>query len=186
MARRLYGSIDLAEINLQRGARLTLTDGPLELGWRHSGITSDFIAGVMAMPYASSKQHYTVVHHSIGYLANELIENAVKFRLPSSIEIEACLRQSEFLLRVRNPIAIDSSARFQRTLDHMLESDPGDLLIQQIEANALADSNASGLGLLTLLSDYGARITWEFDDHGEGSVMLTTTAAVSVPTVSNM
>jgi hypothetical protein len=68
----------------------------------------------------------------------------------------------------------------------MLESDPGDLLIRQIEANALADSNASGLGLLTLLSDYGARMTWEFDDYGEGSVMLTTTAAVSVPMVSNM
>jgi hypothetical protein len=186
MARKIYGSPDLVNVNFERGARLTLTDGPLQLGWKHSGITSDFIAEVMAMPYSSAKEQYDAVHHSVGYLANELIENAVKFRLPSEIAIEACLSEAEFRFRVRNPIDAKTSALFQRKLAQILESDPSELLIQQIEANALSDSSGSGLGLLTLLSDYSAKITWEFNDYDINSIMLTTTAAVAVPLTSNL
>ena len=186
MTSKIYGSVDLAAVSFEGGARLTLTDGPLQLGWKHSGATSDFIAEVMAMPYTSKKEYYIVVHHSIGYLTNELIENAVKFRLPSAIEIEACLAETEFLLRVRNPITTETSVVFQRKLDKILDSDPGDLLIQQIEANALSDSGDSGLGLLTLLSDYGAKLSWEFSESDMDSVMLTATAAVAVPLTSNL
>jgi len=185
MASKFYGSTVLKDINLNRGARLLLTDGPLRLGWRHSGITSDFIAEVMSMPYVSAKDQYTLVHHSIGYLTNELIENAVKFRLPAAVEIEASLEATYFFLRVRNPIDAETSLVFQRKLDDMLDGDPSELLILQIEANALSQSSGSGLGILTLLSDYGARIMWEFDDDDENGVMLTTTAAVAVPVASN-
>jgi hypothetical protein len=186
MVRKIYGSVELVDLNFEGGARLTLIDGPLQLGWRHSGVTSDFIAEVMAMPFASKKESYNDVHHSISYLANELIENAVKFRLPAQIEIEACLSGSAFLLRVRNPIDGGTSEVFQRKLDQILDDDPGDLLIRQIEANALSDGSTSGLGLLTLLSDYGARMTWEFSPHETDRVMLTTTAAVAVPLTSNL
>ncbi|WP_018900996.1 hypothetical protein [Rhizobium sp. 2MFCol3.1] len=186
MASKIYGSCDLVDVNFDGGARLTLIDGPLQLGWKHSGITSDFIAEVMAMPFASRKDSYNDVHHSISYLTNELIENAVKFRLPAEIKIEACLGDAEFLLRVRNPIDPETSSVFQRKLDQILDDNPGDLLIQQIEANALSDGSTSGLGLLTLLSDYGAKMTWEFCPHEMDSVMLTTTAAVAVPLTSNL
>lgn len=82
MARAVYGAEDLVDANLERGAQLVLSDGPLQIGWRHSGLTSDFIAEVMSMPYAVKKSDYAVVHHSIAYLTNELIENAV---IPPSI-----------------------------------------------------------------------------------------------------
>jgi hypothetical protein len=58
MARKIYGSAELVDLNFEGGARLTLIDGPLQLGWRHSGVTSDFIAEVMAMPFASKKESY--------------------------------------------------------------------------------------------------------------------------------
>ncbi|MDS7594188.1 slr1658 superfamily regulator [Agrobacterium tumefaciens] len=186
MARVLYGAEELIDANLEQGARLILCDGPLQIGWRHSGLTSDFIAEVMSMPYAFAKNDYAVVHHSIAYLTNELIENAVKFRLPSEIVIEACLAATTVLIRVKNAVDAETSVLFQHKLRQILDRDPGELLIQQIEANALSDDNASGLGLLTLLSDYGARMAWEFDDVDERSVILTTTAEISIPIASNM
>ena len=50
MSKNVLGVYDLTETSFSSGACLTLVDGPLELGWRHSGLTSDFIAEAMALP----------------------------------------------------------------------------------------------------------------------------------------
>lgn len=89
------------------------------------------------------------------------------------------------VVRVKNAVDAETSAAFQRKLRTILDRDPGELLIQQIEENAISDGNGSGLGLLTLLSDYGARMAWEFNDIDDSSVILTTTAAISIPMASN-
>lgn len=185
MSKTVLGLQDLTEANFSSGACLTLSDGPLELGWRHSGLTSDFIAEAMALPFTTSKTLHADIHHSIGYLSNELIENAVKFRQPGDIVIEACLAAGVFLMRVRNDVDSETSIRFQDRLKKMLSVDPGELLIRQIEANAASDASGSGLGLLTLLSDYDARMSWEFEDFDHQRVKLTTTASLALPLSSN-
>jgi hypothetical protein len=73
---------DLTEASFSSGACLTLNDGPLEIGWRHSGLTSDFIADAMTLPFSASKTLHADIHHSIGYLSNELIENAINSASP--------------------------------------------------------------------------------------------------------
>ena len=185
MSKNVIGVYDLTEASFSTGACLTLIDGPLELGWRHSGLTSDFLAEAMAMRFAGSKALHTNIRHNIGYLSNELIENAVKFRQPGKITIEACVADDVFLMRVRNKINTETSGRFQEILTNMLSVDPGELLIRQIEANAVSDTGSSGLGLLTLLADYDARMSWEFEPSGEDRVKLTTTASLALPLSSN-
>jgi hypothetical protein len=55
-------------------------------------------------------------------------------------------------------------------LAELTASDPGELLIARIEANAAdAGASGSGLGLLTLMNDYGARLGWIFHDAGAGA-----------------
>jgi hypothetical protein len=149
-------------------------------------MTSDFIADVMALPYAGSKSNHTQVHHDIGYLSNELIENAIKFRQPGEIIVEACISQESFIVRVRNPIDRRTSFRFKDLLHRIISGDPGELLLQQIETNAMSEASGSGLGLLTLLSDYDAKMAWEFDDRNDQNILLTTTAAVAIPPSSNL
>lgn len=185
MSKNVLGVYDLTETSFSTGACLTLVDGPLELGWRHSGLTSDFIAEAMALPFSGSKALHTNIRHNIGYLSNELIENAVKFRQPGKIIIEACVVNDVFLMRVRNKINTETSGRFQDFLINMLSVDPGELLIRQIEANAASDSGGSGLGLLTLLADYDARMSWEFETSSDDRVRLTTTASLTLPLSSN-
>lgn len=185
MAPMIYGTESLAGISLNLGTRLTLRDGPLHLSWKHSGMTSDFLADVMALPYAGSKFAHTQVHHDIGYLSNELIENAIKFRQPGEIIIEAWISHESFIMRVRNAIDVKTSSRLKNLLHRIVSRDPGELLIEQIETNAMSDKSGSGLGLLTLLSDYNAKMAWEFEDHHDQSMLLTTTAAVAIPPSSN-
>ncbi|ANK86304.1 MULTISPECIES: slr1658 superfamily regulator [unclassified Rhizobium] len=185
MAPTIYGIESLAEISLDSGARLTLRDGPLQLGWKHSGMTSDFIAEIMALPYSRSRKDYLQAHHDIGYLSNELIENAVKFRQPGEILIEAGIIDGSFLFRVKNAVDSATASRFQQLLHRLQSKEPGVLLLEQIEINAISPESGSGLGLLTLLSDYDARMAWTFEENNDEHIILTTTAAVAMPPSSN-
>ncbi|RAZ93072.1 ATP-binding protein [Mesorhizobium hawassense] len=144
-------------------SRLRLFDGPLDLSWRHCATTSDFIADLFALRFQSSRNDYVEVRHSIGYVVNELIENAVKFRAPGEIVIEASMDSESFKLKVSNDVDNENASEFQSLLADITVGDPKDLLIQRIEANAAnPDMAGSGLGLLTLMSDYGARLAWIF------------------------
>ena len=186
MTPTLYGVESLANENLDASTRLTLRDGPLQLGWKHSGMTSDFIAEVMALPYSHSKRDYTQAHHDIGYLSNELIENAVKFRQPGEILIEAGILDGCFFMRTTNSIDSASSSRLQQLLHRLRSREPGELLLERIESNAISEGSGSGLGLLTLLSDYDAKMAWAFEEADDDHVKLTTTALVALPPPSKL
>jgi len=60
--------------------------------------------------------------------------------------------------------------------------DPGELLIERIEANAAEPfGSGSGLGLLTLMNDYGARLGWTFrQETPEDPILLHTFAELAL------
>lgn len=161
--------------------RLRLCDGPLDLSWHHCSSTSDFLGEFFATQSAAQALDYNEARHSIGYLANELLENAIKFRAAGDITVDAWLDGATLALVVRNAIDAATAARFQALLAELTAGDPGDLLIQRIEANA-ADpgSGGSGLGLLTLMSDYGARLGWHFVPAEDALVALETQARLDL------
>ncbi|NTI64032.1 ATP-binding protein [Agrobacterium rhizogenes] len=177
----LYGREHLVSFDTSHALRLRLLDGPLHLAWKHSAITSDFIAEMIALSCRLSIQRYKVVRHDIGYLTNELIENAIKFRTQGDIVIEALVETDSFRMRVSNFVDEETAVRFQRFLSGVTTGDPGELLIQQIEASVAASGNTSGLGLLTLMSDYQAHLAWRFEDDGlHKRTKLETYAAMAI------
>lgn len=183
----LFGTADVA-IGMNGGlSRVRLFDGPLELSWHHCATTSDFIADVFATRFQSSRNDYKEVRHSIGYLVNELVENAVKFRAPGRIMIEASMDLETFKVKVSNVVDKEVASGFQGFLSEIAAGDPGDLLIQRIEANAAdPEITESGLGLLTLMSDYGARLAWIFSPTDEnGRIYLETYASIPIPQTHN-
>ncbi|RWL93402.1 MAG: ATP-binding protein [Mesorhizobium sp.] len=168
-------------------SRLRLFDGPLDLSWRHCATTSDFIADLFALRFQSSRNDYMEVRHSIGYVVNELIENAVKFRAPGEIVIEASMDSECFKLKVSNDVDNENASEFQSLLADITVGDPKDLLIQRIEENAAnPDVARSGLGLLTLMSDYGARLAWIFSPADESDrIYLETYASIPIAQTHN-
>lgn len=86
---------------------------------------------------------------------------------------------------MKNAIDSATSFRLQQLLHRLQSNEPGILLLEQIETNAISSTSGSGLGLLTLLSDYDARMAWTFEENEDQHIILTTTAAVAMPPSSN-
>ena len=161
---------------------IVLPQGPLTVNWQHASATCEFLGDIFAIRHAKNGQEYSEARHSIIYLVNELLENAIKFRTPGDIEVWCSLENGNFELIVRNPTSNAVASRFQSLLSELTGRDPGELLIERIEANAAdANSSASGLGLLTLMNDYGARLGWHFSDApADGTVVLSTHASLTL------
>ncbi|MGV8998118.1 MAG: slr1658 superfamily regulator [Parvibaculaceae bacterium] len=162
--------------------RLKLFDGPLEMNWAHCGATAEFLGDFNGALAATHKLDANDARHSIGYLANELIENAVKFRADGDVILSTSLEGDEFTFRLTNDTSAATAAGFENLLGELTSRDPGDLLIERIEANALdPDSSGSGLGILTLMNDYGARIGWDFSQETDAAnVRIQTVAALTL------
>ncbi|KQT50256.1 ATP-binding protein [Devosia sp. BK] len=160
--------------------RVQLADGPLDLSWHHCTTTSDFLGEFFALQRRGNSTQFNETRHGIGYLANELLENAIKFRQPGNIQVECSLEDARFEIKVTNLVAEDVATRFQLLLSELTSRDPGDLLIERIEANAAASSSSgSGLGLLTLMNDYGAELGWVFTPNAD-AVRLETYASLNL------
>jgi len=179
--------VSFGTMEFQNGAAaasnaVRMVDGAIDLGWHHCAATSDFLGEFFALPRLPDAGQYDEVRHSIGYLVNELLENAVKFREPGDITVESSLEGGRFEIRVVNRIGEGVAARFQQLLEEITSRDPGELLIERIEANAAdSSSSASGLGLLTLMNDYGAEMRWLFRPAYDGTgVELETGAALTL------
>ncbi len=160
-----YGIIPPERATSAGITRLTLRDGALELRWFHCSETAEFLGDYFSVQARSAKLNGRDAQHSIGYMANEILENAVKFRAHGlgDIEIEASLKGSDFAMQVTHFVEASVGARFQELLTELLKRDPGELLIERIEANAADNSSGgSGLGILTLMSDYSANLGWSF------------------------
>lgn len=162
--------------------RVVISDGPLAVSWQHASETCEFIGDVFALRHAKAGADYTDARHSIIYLVNELLENAIKFRVPGAISVDCSLDGTNFELTVSNETAPDVAVRFQKLIEEITSRDPGELLIERIEANAADEgSSGSGLGLLTLMNDYGARLGWDFRSSTSGTaVALSTHAALTL------
>ncbi len=160
--------------------RLTLFDGPLELGWVHASATADFLGTFFADLGARAGLDGNDARHGISYLVNELVENAVKFRAADAgdVVLETRLDGPAFELVLTNISAAETAARFQGIIEEIVSRDPGELLIERIEANAADDSSTgSSLGILTLMNDYGVRLNWTFQPDAGGTLVRVETYA---------
>lgn len=163
--------------------RLVLTDGALSLRWFHCGATAEFVGDFFAGLAGAAGFDARDARHSIGYLTNEILENAVKFRVPGAgpVTLASSLDGGVFQLRLASLVAEEAGTRFRQLLTELLSRDAGELLLERIEANAAGDAaGGSGLGLLTLINDYGARLGWSFDAAGAGLVRVETCAELSL------
>lgn len=173
-----------AHINSSDGfaINVVLKAGPLGRTWKQAGATSDFLGEIIATQGAKSGLDYSETRHCIIYLVNELLENAIKFCSPGDVEVRCSLENATFELVVINMIAPERVPGLQGLLAELTSRDPGELLIERIEANAADEnSSASGLGILTLMNDYGAQMGWHFSDASSGSDhVLRTLASLSL------
>lgn len=148
-------------------------DLPLKRRWRTNGLSADFIADYLEFFFVGTPVNKTDVSapipawskNAVKYVANELLENAMKFsaelpHYPNRIAFH--LGNEKLVFHVVNSIKPQDVEKFQESIKQILDEEPQDLYFRRMEDNADSDKN-SGLGLLSMICDYGAQVGWKFE-----------------------
>ena len=158
---------------------------PLRQRWRNNCLSADFLADYLSTFFLgnggrqpdSDKQ--AEVKSAVSYIANELLENAMKYGVemsPFPVSIQIHLNPDLITFQLTNSIRTEQTQKFQSHIKTLLQADPQELYIAQLEKNALDENyEASGLGLLTMLNDYGAKLGWKFESLSQENEIAVTT-----------
>jgi hypothetical protein len=162
---------------------------PIKDRWRNNLLSAYFVADYLAtfLPIDDTdpqgerrKEDYK---GSVSYIANELLENTMKFHSPSDeypvrfgihfIEDPA----KKIVLMSRNTVTLETGDRFKAFIQELVSSDPQELYLKHLEENAQEEnSHNSGLGFLTMINDYSAKLGWKFEPiPNHPHLMLATT-----------
>ncbi len=166
------------------------TSIPLQQRWRNNGLSADFLAGYLSTFFpgedTASTERQTEIKDAISYIANELLENSMKFSYASShqtVSIEMFLKADLVSLYSINSADPDKIETFQKFINRLLTEDRDALYMEQLERNSEDDSDgAPGLGFITMLNDYGATLAWKFTDgaNDEDGVAVTTMVQLAI------
>ncbi len=169
----------------------TPSSRPIKQRWRNNRLSAHFVADYLSsfLPLdeedANSEQRIKHSKGAVSYVANELLENAIKFtddndiykvkfgiHFIEDVEVIAVI----FATNCANSKAVNKLQAFIKEL--LSSDDPNELYLQQLEKNVETESETSGLGLLTMVNDYSAKIGWRFETIPDSlDIMLVTTVA---------
>ena len=143
--------------------------------WRNNGLSADFLADYWStfLPANDSVESNKSRHtkNIVGYVANELLENAMKFHYQVSkrpISICVHLFPHEFIFYMENCVDESSAKRFQEYIRILLAGNVEELYLRQLENNAKDPNHTvSRMGFLTMMYDYQAKIAWKFSQISE-------------------
>ena len=163
---------------------------PLKQRWRNNGLSADFLADYLTTFFpgnqddSSSLTRQAEIKSAVSYIANELLENAMKFNDENSqypIDLKLQLHKDGLIFSVANSISPPSVDKFQRYIQKLLVSDPSEMYIEKLEKNAADESSTdSGLGLLTMLNDYSAKMGWKFETVQKDPEVIAVTTMVQL------
>ncbi|MBX2863124.1 MAG: ATP-binding protein [Leptolyngbyaceae cyanobacterium MAG.088] len=161
--------------------------------WKNQRLSAHFLANcfINFLPLDENtpeeEQRIKEAQGSISYVANELIENAMKFNLETAahqVKLGIYFLENPELVAVvfaTNSVDQIQAQAFQAFIKELLGSDPQELYISQVESSATDDSSTqSGLGFLTMINDYQARLGWKFEPLLADVIAVTVMAQINV------
>jgi hypothetical protein len=154
------------------------TSIPIQQRWRNNGLSADFLADYLSMFFPgddrAAAERQADLKSAVSYVANELLENAMKFSYAPSqhpISIAMYLESDAVSFYVTNSVDPHAVAVFQQSIERLLTED--------IDARYMAQlAQAGGLGYVTMLHDYGAALAWKFAPSLQDPDVVTVTTMV--------
>jgi hypothetical protein len=133
--------------------------------WRRCSLTADYLAAHLSYHFLQRDTAREVLSGGL----NELIENLAKFSDDKRHPVTITVSHYGEVLRVEtvNVATKERAGALAERLDRMATTDPELLFLEQLEHTAVNDAQASGLGLITIKKDYGARMSAVISDNGE-------------------
>jgi len=169
----------------------TPSSRPIKQRWKNNRLSAHFIADYFTNFLPSDEespnreQRIKSSKSAVSYVANELLENALKFNDENSqykvrfgIHFVEEAGEVTAAIFATNSIKPGAEEKLKVFIEELLTSDPNDLYVRQVEKSIEEDTAASGLGLLTMINDYGAEIGWKLETiPGDNPIIIVTTMA---------
>lgn len=162
---------------------------PRKQRWRNYGLSADFLGDYFATffpgndPGTVQPNRQESVKGAVSFIANELIENAVKYSNTGKdypITIALYLYQQQIIFQVINYCDRPSAASYQSFVEQVVQSDIETIYTQQLEKAAIGEAN-SCMGILTMINDYEATFGWKFQDIIDDDTSIQVTVVASLP-----
>ncbi|MFB2975714.1 DUF6272 family protein [Microseira sp. BLCC-F43] len=161
--------------------------------WKTNRLSAHFVADYLAvfLPVndedPGKERRKEQCKGAVAYIANELLENSMKFHIPTG---KSPMRfgihfmedpELKIILFASNAIAPEGKDKYQTFIQELIASDPQELYILKLERSAEDEENqTSGLGLLTMINDYGAKIGWKFEAMSDRPDAIAVTTMVQL------
>ncbi|MGB0561274.1 MAG: DUF6272 family protein [Spirulinaceae cyanobacterium] len=169
----------------------TPSSRPIKQRWRNNRLSAYFVADyfITFLPFEEEtpgqEKRIRDSKGAVSYVANELLENAMKFNnrdVNEKIKFGIQFLDDPYAtaaIYTTNAVDLAVIDAFQHHIQQLLASDPSELYLQQVEKSlAMPSEGSSGLGLITMLNDYSAKLGWKFDPpNAHKSAMTVTTMA---------
>ncbi|MFB2981291.1 ATP-binding protein [Microseira sp. BLCC-F43] len=159
---------------------------PLKQRWRNNGLSADFIADYFTTFFPGDPapdkgiSMKAEVKSAVSFIANELLENAMKFSDETSqypVTIKLNLKSNNMVFWVTNSISYQQIEKLQAFIQDLTLGDPSDLFIRRLEEPSFGES---GLGLLTMVNDYQAKLGWKFETVQTDPLTIAVTTMVQL------
>ncbi|HIK38722.1 MAG: DUF6272 family protein [Geminocystis sp.] len=176
----------------------TPTSVPLKKRWRNNRLSAHFIADYFTtfLPLddsdAEQQKRIQESKSAVSYIANELLENAMKYNYEEAqtqVKFGVHFLGNESLIAVvfaTNGISAKRREKLENFIHKLFSSDPEQLYMEHIEKAANdchEEEDSCGLGLLTMINDYNAKLGWKFEEVSRGErkfYMVTTMVQIEV------
>lgn len=163
---------------------------PLKQRWRNNGLSADFLGDYLITFFPGDEKNSAITNRqaeiksAVSYIANELLENAMKFNDHTSqrpISIRLQMQNDKLVFAIANSINPQQVKEFQAYIKQLTTEDPEELYIRQLEQQALDENNTSSrLGYLTIMNDYMAKIGWKFETVQKDPEVIAVTTMVQL------
>ena len=165
----------------------TPSSRPIKQRWRNNLLSAHFVADYLSsfLPVdaqdAIREKRIKQSKGAVSYVANELLENAIKFNKDdANYKVKFGIHfigKSEVtaVIFASNSVNQEGANKLDEFIQQVLASDPNELYLQQLEKSAESESETSGLGLLTMINDYSAKIGWKFEPKSDSDTIVVTT-----------
>lgn len=124
------------------------------------------------------------VKSAVSFIGNELLENAMKFTdetLDYPISLTLQMHSDKLVFIAKNSVNYQGVDKFQAFVKELATSDIDELYIRHFEqGDSVKNSQVSGLGLLTMINDYQAKLGWKFEAIENESEAVSVTTMVQL------
>jgi len=159
---------------------------PLKERWCNNGLSADFMADYM-MTFlfrieGCDKQTCNEIHSAVSFIANELLENSMKYTAPTQkimTSMSLCLLDNQVIFETENETTHDCFKQYKETMDVLLNCNPSELFLIRLEQNAIHE-NSANLGLLTMLNDYNVKLGWKYQTSSQQKMRVITQVQMAI------